>query len=171
MYTRPDGGISIITFASKEMIERSMGPLTFEEYRDHVISRSIPADAINVREIADDVIPTDRSLRNAWVDLPTDNGINIDCDKAKEVVLNSVRMWRDAELLKTDAEFIRALSKGEDVSFIQAKKEYLRNITNELKAYDMRNKIDCTDSIALLNQYVEALKDGSLLTGNLLTAE
>jgi hypothetical protein len=49
-YTRPNGGVSIVSAAPKAHLERligEFGPLSDADYRDHVLRRSIPAGAAN----------------------------------------------------------------------------------------------------------------------------
>lgn len=134
MYTRPDdGGVSIVVALPKEDIERVLGPLTQDEYEQHVIERSIPSDAINVKTISDDDIPADREFRNAWVDATEDTKINIDLARAKELKLQELREKRDVLLQKTDTAFLIALEEQKDLTEIKAEKERLRDITNPLK--------------------------------------
>jgi hypothetical protein len=135
MYTRPeDGGVSIVVAAPKEAIEKVLGPLTQEQYEAHVIERSIPEGAINVRAIEDDGIPVDREFRNAWVDVTPEAKVDIDLVKAKELKLAELRRARDVELAKLDKQFMIALERGEDLGAIKARKQELRDATDPLKA-------------------------------------
>jgi hypothetical protein len=134
MYTRPeDGGVSIVTAASKESIEKVLGPLTQEQYENHVVERSIPAGAVNARRITDDGIPTSREFRNAWVDVTLEDKVDIDLVRAKNLKLAELRRVRDAELVKLDTEFMVALERGEDLTEIKSRKQHLRDCTNPLK--------------------------------------
>ena len=134
MYTRPeDGGVSIVIAASKEDIEKVLGPLTQEEYEAHVIERSIPANATRVKRIEDSGIPADREFRNAWVDVTAAAKIDIDLVKAKDIKLTELRAARDAELAKLDKDFMIALERGEDLEAIKARKQELRDATEPLK--------------------------------------
>lgn len=135
IYTRPsDGGVSIITAAPREVLEQVLGPLTVEEYEAHVLERSIPDGAQNVRQISPEDVPNDREFREAWVDGAEDTKVNIDLAKAKQLKLEVLRFKRNAELEKLDKEFLIALESGQGLEDIKAKKKALRDITNPLKA-------------------------------------
>lgn len=148
IYTRPDGGVNIISFASKEDLEKVLGPLTDEEYISHIRSRSIPTYAINVRSIGESDIPS-REFRNAWCDVINDSKINIDCDKAKYITLNAIRVKREQSFKELDREFMLALEKGQDVTDISNKKQLLRDITIPVKELVTSGEID---NEILLNQ-------------------
>jgi hypothetical protein len=62
-----DGGVSIITAAPKADIEVVLGPLTNEQYRIHVLERSVPTGATDLTELPRNWTPPDRSTRHAWV--------------------------------------------------------------------------------------------------------
>ncbi len=133
MYTRQDGGINIVNAASKESIETVLGPLTREEYIEHVWTCSIPSDAINPRVIDGNGIPESREFRNAWVDVTPDPKVNIDLARAKDMKLAEMRIKRNKLLDETDKEFLLALEKGQDLTAIKARKQALRDSTNPLK--------------------------------------
>jgi hypothetical protein len=132
VYTRPDGGLSIVVPAAKEKLEQQLGVLSEAQYEKHVYDRSVPPDAINPREIEDSEIPSDREFRNAWKD--DSNSIGFDLDKAKDIQLERIRKAREPKLVELDKEFMLALEKGSDVSEIASKKQSLRDITEPLKA-------------------------------------
>lgn len=142
IYTRPDGGVSIVVPAPKADIERIVGPLTDFEYKQHVIERSIPADAINVREITDLDIPSSREFRNAWKDITPESNIDICCTTAKELKLAEMRRERNLLLDIEDKNFMIALEKGEDTSVISSRKQELRDITEPLKALNTTGKVN-----------------------------
>ena len=137
IYTRPDGGITLVCAAPKENIELILGNMTDEEYIDHIKDRSFPEGNTKWREITDNDIPQDYEFRDAWCDVTDDSKIDIDLVKAKEIKLTNLRQVRDLELKKTDQEFIVSLSKGESTTDIEAKKQILRDATNDLKALDV----------------------------------
>ena len=146
LYTRPDGGVSIVVPTPKKDLERVLGSLTDIEYEDHVRQRSIPIDAINVRDIDDSDLPSDREFRNAWVDVTPESTIDLDCTKAKDIQLGKLRRERDAELEKLDKEFMIALERADNdkIAAIKLKKQNLRDATNPLKALDTNGKINDT---------------------------
>ena len=49
---------------------------------------------------------------------------------------------RDQKLKETDQEFVIALSKGENTTAIEVKKQILRDATNDLKALDVNGYND-----------------------------
>lgn len=142
IYTRPDGGISIVIPAPKEAIETVLGPMSQRIYEKHVKERSIPKDAIKVRDIEDIDIPSSREFRNAWADTEPGDQIDINVTKAKDIQLEKIRRDRDKALEALDKEMIIALGKGEDVAPIEAKKQALRNVTEPLKQLDTDGKVN-----------------------------
>lgn len=74
VFTRLDGGLSVVHPVAKEIVMRNLGlnEMSEQEYLDHVWKRSVPADAINPAWVEDSVIPEDRSMRNGWY-FDTDN--------------------------------------------------------------------------------------------------
>ena len=62
VYTRPDGGVSVIT-PTDEFIQNFNG--TEDEALAFIQSKDVPADATNVNIILDTDLP-DRTNREAW---------------------------------------------------------------------------------------------------------
>lgn len=152
MYTRPqDGGVNIVIAADKLAIEKVLGELTQEAYEAHILEKSIPEEAINVKLITDDDLPNNREFRNAWVDKTQDTKVNIDLEKAKELKLAELRSLRDEELVKLDQIFMIAFEKGEDLTEIKERKSFLRDATEPLKSL----KVEGVDDEAVLNQIRE----------------
>ena len=139
-YTRPDGGTSIVAAAPKDELAIAIGKrdpetgapvLSDEEYRKHVIERSIPKDATNIIELPRDwVAPdSDRTFRDAWT---LDGGsMKVDMPKAREVMKNMMRFARKAHMEKLDGEYMRAdeLKNEAQKAAIAAKKQALRDVT------------------------------------------
>ena len=158
MYTRPeDNGVSIVVAAPKEVIEKVLGPLTQEAYEQHVMERSIPEGALNVKLITDEDLPGDREFRDAWVDVTPDTKVNIDLTKAKALKLGELREKRNKLLEATDKDLIIALEKGQDLSLIKARKQALRDITDPLKALKAEGVDD--------QQALKQIKELSVLEG------
>lgn len=159
VYTRPDGGVSIIHPAAKHNIEKVMGPMTDAEYEAHVLARSIPADATNVRYIDDADIPTDREFRNAWVDVTEAKSLDVCCNKAKEVALEKLRLLRNKALESTDIEMTRALEDNDQgkVTALREKRMNLRNVTEELKAVPTTGKVNDEDILTQLKTLANTL--------------
>lgn len=110
-YTRQDGGMNIVNAAPKEQLEIKLGPLTDEQYREHVSKRSLPIDAIDVSELPDDWAPPDREFRDAW---RHSNGVvNIDMESARNIWRNKIRAARKPLLSKLDVDYMRADERGD----------------------------------------------------------
>ena len=131
LYTRPDGGLSVVNAAPKEHLERVLGALTEEAYKAHVWERSVPKDAISAVEIDDAYQLPDREFRNAW----KQDGKQVvhDLEKARSLQLDKIRLAREPKLIELDKEFMKALEKGESTVDIASKKQALRDITEPLK--------------------------------------
>lgn len=90
VFTRPDGGVSIVIPATGVAVEELM-------------EKSIPEDATNVRQIEDSDIPASREFRDAWCDTEPGTQIDIDVEKAKQCQINNLNALRleKIEALKT----------------------------------------------------------------------
>lgn len=115
IYTRPDGGVSVIVPAINTK-------LTIEEI---AIKRVPKGCAYEIVE--DSVIPSDRELRGAWKH--SGGKIDVDIVKAQEITKNRLREERAPLLSDLDVEFLKALETGADTSTILAEKQRLRDIT------------------------------------------
>ena len=141
-----NGSVAIVTPAPKEIIERVLGSLTDAQYRAHVISRSIPDDATNLRFISDEDIPTNREFRDAWVDVTEESRIDICCEKAKEKVLADMREVRDKKLLSNDMKYMISLKNNsippEVTEELLLEREQLLAATDRLKQLDVVGKVN-----------------------------
>jgi hypothetical protein len=110
-FTRTDGGVSIVTAAAKKDLERVLGPLTDEQYKAHVLERSIPADATDVTELPVDWSPPeDRTFRDAW---KNDKGnVTVDLAKAKAIAAKMANIPEQALAAAKDTTELRNLIKG-----------------------------------------------------------
>jgi len=143
IFTRPeDGGVSIVCPAPKSSIEQMVGSLTDEQYEALVMERSIPENAINVREIEDTDFPTVDGFRDAWED--GGDKININLIKAKDINLGRLRQKRDSLLDTYDKLLARAMEIGteQEVDNLKTKKQQLRDATEPLKALTNPTSID-----------------------------
>lgn len=88
IFTRPDGGVSVIVPAPNITIERAM--------------QDIPADASYTEIVDVESLPTDRTFRDAW----KQEGKKCveDVEKCKEISHNKRRAVRDAEFTPLDRE-------------------------------------------------------------------
>jgi hypothetical protein len=110
-YTRPDGGVSIVNAAPKAGLERVLGPLTDEQYKAHVLERSIPADATDVTELPVDWSPPeDRTFRDAW---KNDKGnVTVDLARAKAIAAKMANIPEQALAAAKNTDQLRNLIKG-----------------------------------------------------------
>jgi len=66
-YMNRHGGVSIVHGAPKESLEQMHGPMTDEQYEQHVRARSIPPDANDVVRLPDEwEPPSGRDKRDKW---------------------------------------------------------------------------------------------------------
>lgn len=106
VYTRPDGGVSVII---------PTGAVDLAA----VLTRDLPADAVDWYECDASDIPPDRTFRDAW---KIEGGKPaVDMSKARTIHMDRIRKVRDRELAKLDVEQL----KGRDVA---AQKQKLRDI-------------------------------------------
>ncbi len=154
MYTRPeDNGVSIVIAAPKEAIERILGPLTQEQYEQHIIETSIPVNALKVKVITDSDLPPNREFRDAWEDITDDNKVNINLQKAKNIALERMRKQRNDALDLLDKTAIQALENGVGIEAIKIRKQALRDATEPLKALEVSgvNDPELINQIKLLS--------------------
>lgn len=79
IYTRPDGGISVVGPVRNTVGET----LTTDEDIEQRAWNKLPADAINPQWVEDSSIPTDRTFRDAWSQSGTD--IVVDMVRARDI--------------------------------------------------------------------------------------
>jgi len=127
IFTRPDGGVSIMTPAPQAHVARvlpQVADMTEQQYVEFIRDRDVPIGATNVSVVADNAIPVDRTFRNALkADLTHDKA------KAVEITKDRLRAERAPLLADLDAQYIRALEEGKPTAAIVAEKNRLRNIT------------------------------------------
>ena len=113
LFTRPDGGLSIIT------------PVESEQHA----WEALPKDALNPHFVSDVEIPDDRDFRDAWKD--TGSGVVIVMSKAREIHKSKLRKLRTPKLAALDVEYQRADEAGDVAGKkqIAARKQALRDVT------------------------------------------
>ena len=134
VYTRKDGGISILIPTSKEKYEQMLGPLTDDQYEGHIArihTESLPNDIIKISQIEEEDIPTDREFRDAWV--CNDSKVEHDLDKAKDIQLARIRAIRETKFAELDKQVLIAIEAGNDFADLAKEKQKLRDITEPLK--------------------------------------
>jgi hypothetical protein len=129
-YETKDGGVAIVTAAAKADLERVLGRLTDQQYRDHVIERSIPK-GVKWTELKDGwVQPSDRSFRDAWK--LTNSVVALDMPKARGVFMGRVRKARAEKLDALDKEWMKATGQGKGADEVEAKRQNLRDLPQTL---------------------------------------
>lgn len=91
VYTRADGGVSVIT---------PSGDISTAD----VMAKDVPADAINPRQITVAELPQDRIFRGAWDDSNPENFIGTNLPKAKLIAHDMRRADRDEKMNPLDKE-------------------------------------------------------------------
>ncbi len=108
-----DGSVSIMTLIEGINVEDEIAKWSEED-----------RNSIDSYEKLEGDVPEDRTFRQAWT-----HDLSVDMCKAKEIWRNKLRIDRMPLLNQLDVEFMRKLEKGEDVSKVTEKKQYLRDIT------------------------------------------
>ena len=124
LFTRPDGGVSVLHPTPETLSKFG----TEDEAIAHVRSKSVPADATDIKVIDESALPANRKFRDAWVSGDAKAAVNM--TKARVIHMNRIREVRNGELKKEDINFQRAL-ESEDASAkatVATKKQTLRYI-------------------------------------------
>lgn len=116
IYTRPDGGVSIIGPAP-EFIAGFDG--TEDEALAFIQAKDVPADAVDAVQVDETIIPTDRTYRNAW--RQAGGNISVDMPAARVIHANHI----EAAKRKLARDLIEREMMGENVT---AEKTALRAI-------------------------------------------
>ena len=96
IYTRHDGGVSIVHLVPSEMLFGE----TEAAFIERVQAKIVPPDATNVVVADASAIPTDREFREAWV--APGGVISVDFDKAKAIAHDRRRAKRTDEFAPLD---------------------------------------------------------------------
>ena len=123
IYTRPDGGVSVVI---------PSGKVPFET----VLQKDVPTDATNVQVVEDTTIPSDRTVRNAWVQ--QGKAVITDMTKARIIHTQRIREKRDKKLEVLDKDTMRFLNDPQKRADIETQKQALRDLPQNLMA-DIQN--------------------------------
>jgi hypothetical protein len=150
IYSKPEGGICMGSCDSKEMLEQSKGPMTEEEYIDHIVGKNT-LTAIRFRFINQEDYPKDTYFIDAWCDVTPESRIDIDCTKAKEIELTRMREKRQKEFeaLGFPVRLHPELEKSVLSDKTRIKLQELRDKTEPLKSLETTGKYNDED---LLNE-------------------
>lgn len=124
VYTRPDGGISIV-YPVFNLNDPEGWTEADSEKRAW---DKLPADAINPRFVDDAQLPTDRYFRDAWK-----HDLTVDMVKAREIHKDRLRAQRAPLLAALDIEYQIADEKGDAAAkkTVADKKQALRDVTDD----------------------------------------
>ena len=124
IYTRPDGGLSVVG----PVINTTPPEQITEAQAEQRAWAKLPKDAINPRFVEESEVPTDRAFRNAWVDTGT---VAVDMPKAREIHKDNLRRQRAPLLVSLDVDYQRADERGDtaEKARVAAKKQALRDAT------------------------------------------
>ena len=117
---RVDGSVAIMTLLDNANEAEAIGKW----------KQVNPNKYLSHRQMPDDVIPTDRTFRDAWADTTPELVIDVDMPKARNIHLESIRIKRNAELAKLDVKAIKAQDMGnvETLAQIRTRKQELRDL-------------------------------------------
>jgi len=123
-----NGNLCIVHAVPKDHLERLFGALTEEAYRQHVLERSIPEGAVNLKEISAEDLPESRDFRNAW-EMQEDKIVH-NMEKARDIHLGRIREERNKKLTQLDTEWLKASSQNnkDKVAKVEAEKQILRDL-------------------------------------------
>ena len=126
IFSRPDGGISVVT----PVLNTHGEPKGFTEAdAEKRAWDKLPAIAIDPRFVSSAEVPMDRTFRDAWEDT---GQIGVNMPKAREIHKERLRQIRVPLLAALEVEYQRADEQGDAVlkAVIATKKQALRDVTN-----------------------------------------
>lgn len=127
VYTRPDGGMSIVCPAPEFMAR-----FPDEESALQRVMERLPADISDITICEVSEIPTDRTFRDAWQrdKTPSPDVVGIDMEKARTIHMDRIRERRNAKLQALDAPWMRAMGQGDSAtaSQVEGERQKLRDV-------------------------------------------
>ena len=127
--------------------------LTDEEFFTQVIDKILatarregyqPASGITYYEMDENDTPSDRTFRGAW-ECPAGT-IQVNMPKARVLHMDAIRASRNAELVKEDVTFMRAVEDGDTdaQATIKTKKQTLRDLP---ATFDITTDVDTPEKL------------------------
>lgn len=125
IYTRPDGGLSVVHPAPQARLEGE----SEDGFLQRVLAKDVPSDAINVQIVEEEIVPADRTFRNAWE--ADGSKISVNMPKARELHRAKFRLLRKPKLEALDLAYMRADELGDTAAKAQvvSQKQALRDVT------------------------------------------
>jgi len=119
IYLNDEGTVSII-------VPSSNSGLTIQEIAEKDVPTGKTYKIVNSSDIS-----SDRTFRNAWV-LDTNNDVEINIAKAKDVWKNKIREARKPALEKLDVDYTKAVEAGSSTTSIVTDKNTLRDLPDQV---------------------------------------
>ena len=133
IFTRPDGGVSVIIPAPGVPFER--------------VLKDVPADSVSAKVVDVADLPTDRTLRNAWCPCP-ERGVSVDVDKARDIAHDCRRSVRSKRFQPLDVQAT--------IPLFAAAAEEQRQVIRDADAI-VQGSIDSAENVEALLQLVKTL--------------
>jgi hypothetical protein len=148
VYTRPDGGVSIINPAYNDPIGGQREGEPENAFIDRVASRAVPANATNV-VVVDALAVPERLFRNAFRQSGA-NAPHVDMPLARGIKTDQIREQRDVRLAAEDIAYMRADENGNPSEKVRiaALKQSLRDLPA-----DVQPALDALDNPAALDAF------------------
>lgn len=124
IYTRPDGGVSVVCPTPEFMSSFENESEAISALRE----KNVPADATNIKECNVADLPHRDSFRSAWTqtgDTPT-----VDMAKARVIKTDQIRPERNKRLADLDVTYLRADEAGDTATKekIAVQKQKMRDL-------------------------------------------
>ena len=125
IYTRPDGGLSVVTPVINTIPVREQ---ITEAQAEQRAWDKLSKDALNPRWADAGEIPSDRTFRNAWEDT---GRVQVNMPKARELHKAKLRDIRKPKMEALDVAYMRADELGDTAAkqIIAVQKQALRDVT------------------------------------------
>jgi len=130
IYKRPDGGISVIKPSWDDRLNGYglTSHATEAEWYEWAVTNHIPADWVNLGDVAEDTLPS-REFRNCW----RHDGKKVYVDPALETSERWVRIRKERNQLLSDSDgpMARANEQGSKVQEWKTYRQALRDVPNK----------------------------------------
>lgn len=126
IFTRPDGGLSVVTPVINTHPVREQ--ITAAQAEARAWGR-LPANAINPQWVSADRVPADRTFRAAWT--AGLGSVEHDMEKCRAIHRDHLRTLRKPLLEALDVNYMRAMERGASAEMhaIAEQKQALRDVT------------------------------------------
>jgi len=139
VYTRPDGGVSIVNLSPSAIAKRVAGGMTEDQAFAAIQAKSVPSDASNIEVTDQALIPVSREYRDAW-EKPVASPIIINMPKA--------RMIHSGNISAAKADAITTLGRGADEATLEGRTADATKAANDKAAVEGLNLTTIAAQIA-----------------------